>query len=142
MGRVEKTDPRSTDYPLTPALQTTLWATPRTSRGQSFLLSRKDVLLKFLYRDIRLVVSSSLHRLLACLHRPIDARCLTDKGEQVWHDKDFFGQIYSNWSENRARGTKMINFFYGVISTQWKAAVVMRRHDKCRSVFLTPKPPF
>ena len=30
-GRVEKTDPRSADYPLTPAPRTTLWATPRTT---------------------------------------------------------------------------------------------------------------
>ena len=31
-GRVEKTDPRSADYPLTPAPRTTLWTTPRTTR--------------------------------------------------------------------------------------------------------------
>ena len=31
MGRVEKTDPRSADYPLTPAPRTTLWTTPRTT---------------------------------------------------------------------------------------------------------------
>ena len=30
-GRVEKTDPRSADYPLTPTPRTTLWATPRTT---------------------------------------------------------------------------------------------------------------
>ena len=30
-GRVEKTDPRSADYPLTPAPRTTLWTTPRTT---------------------------------------------------------------------------------------------------------------
>ena len=29
--RVEKTDPRSADYPLTPAPRTSLWATPRTT---------------------------------------------------------------------------------------------------------------
>ena len=30
-GRVEKTDPRSADYPLTPAPRTTLWTTPRAT---------------------------------------------------------------------------------------------------------------
>ena len=30
-GRVEKTDPRSADYPLTPAPRTTLRTTPRTT---------------------------------------------------------------------------------------------------------------
>ena len=30
-GRVEKTDPRSADYPLTPPPRTTLWTTPRTT---------------------------------------------------------------------------------------------------------------
>ena len=30
-GRVEKTDPRSADYPLTPAPWTTLWTTPRAT---------------------------------------------------------------------------------------------------------------
>ena len=31
VGRVEKTDPRSADYPLTPAPRTTLRTTPRTT---------------------------------------------------------------------------------------------------------------
>ena len=30
-GRVEKTDPRSADYPLTPTPRTTLRTTPRTT---------------------------------------------------------------------------------------------------------------
>ena len=30
-GRVENTDPRSADYPLTPTPRTTLWTTPRTT---------------------------------------------------------------------------------------------------------------
>ena len=33
IGRVEKTDPRSADYPLTPTPQTTLLTTPRTNQS-------------------------------------------------------------------------------------------------------------
>ena len=53
IGRVEKTDPRYADYPLTPAPRTTLWTTPRTTLrttptdypkwSTNFLLRRREI---------------------------------------------------------------------------------------------------
>ena len=53
MGRVEKTDPRSADYPLTPSPRTTLWTTPRTTlRTASTDYPKKST--KFLLRSTKI----------------------------------------------------------------------------------------